>query len=304
MESLKEDWVMGLLGVLGFVVFKGVIQPLERDWVELLILLAVMVLLPVAMRQMGDLRSAATRWGFMAASWGLLLAFLLESGVLAALLALPLLLFSIWALGQALQKWLLSPQKLADTAQFATYLFWPVATLSAFSDRLGWAPLGFSPIIILLTAAHFHYAGFLLLWVLSNISRHGARTFIQKTIVWCVLLGIPAVAVGITASNFGADPLLETLAATLMALGGLGLAFWHGWLAFSAKAPLLTRLGYWGLCICLSAGMGLALLYGWRSYFPMPFLSIPWMYALHGTLNTVGVGILGVLVWKKELSFG
>lgn len=304
MGKLNGASLAGILGLIGFVMIKGVTQPLERDWVELLILLAVMVLLPVAMRQLGDLRSSAAHWGYILASWTLLLAFLLEPGVAAALLALPLLLFSIWTLGQALQKWLLSPQALADTAQFAAYLFWPVATLSAFSDRFGWAPLGFSPIIILLTAAHFHYAGFLLLWVLSNISRSGTTTFVQKAVAWCVLLGIPAVAVGITASNFGADPLLETLAATLMALGGLGLAFWHGWLAFSAKVPVLLRLGYLGLCTCLSAGMVLALLYGWRSYFPWSFLSIPWMYALHGTLNTVGVGILGVLVWKKELSFG
>lgn len=299
MEKLNVEKIAGGLGLLTFVIVKGGMQPLERDWVELLILLAVLLLLPVAMRQMGDLSSSVLRWSYGLAAWGLLSGFCLEPGMVAACLALPLLLFSLWALGRALQSWLLSAQTLSDTAQFAAYLFWPVGTLAAFSDRLGWAPLEFSPIIILLTVAHFHYAGFLLPWVLSNIARREGSHFIQKLIGYGVLMGIPAVAVGITASKLGIHPFLETLAATIMALGGLGLALWHGWLAVSAKIPVLTRLGYLSLCLCLSAGMILALLYGWRYYFPMSFLSIPWMYALHGSLNTLGVGVLGVLLWGK-----
>lgn len=297
MGKLNGEKIVGVLGLLAFVMIKGGMQPLERDWVELLILLAVLLLLPVAMRQMGDLSSVVMRWSYWLAAWGLLLAYCWEPGLVAACLALPLVLFSLWAVGRALQTWLLSAQTLADTARFAAYLFWPVGTLAAFSDRLGWAPLGFSPIIILLTVAHFQYAGFLLPWVLSNIARSKSADFIQKLIAYCIFIGIPAVAVGITASNFGIHPLLETLAATLMALGGLGLGLWHGWLAFSIKIPMLTRLGYLGLCLCLSAGMILALLYGWRYYFPLSFLSIPWMYALHGSLNTLGVGVLGVLLW-------
>lgn len=300
MEKLDGEKIVGALGLLAFVLIKGGMQPLERDWVALLILLAVLLLLPVAIRQMGGWGSAMMRWSYGLAAWGLLLAYCWEPGIVAACLALPLLLFSLWALGRALQTWMLAAQTLADNARFAAYLFWPVGTLAAFSDRLGWAPLGFSPIIILLTAAHFHYAGFLLPWVLSNIARSKPADFLQKLITYGVFMGIPAVAVGITASNFGAHPLLETLAATLMALGGLGLALWHGWLAFSINIPMLTRLGYLGLCLCLSAGMILALLYGWRYYFPLPFLSIPWMYALHGSLNTLGVGVLGVLLWGNN----
>lgn len=299
MEKLDGEKIVGVLGLLAFVMIKGGMQPLERGWVELLILLAVMLLLPVAMRQMGDLSSPMVRWTYWLAAWGLLLAYCWQPGIVVAGLALPLLLFSLWALGRALQTWLLSKQTLADTARFAAYLFWPVGTLAAFSDRLGWTPLGFSPIIILLTVAHFHYAGFLLPWVLSNIARREPADFIQKLIAYCIFMGIPAVAVGITGSNFGIHPFLETLAATLMALGGLGLALWHGWLAFSVKIPVLTRLGYLGLCLCLGTGMILALLYGWRYYFPLSFLSIPWMYALHGSLNTLGVGVLGVLLWGK-----
>ena len=198
--------------------------------------------------------------------------------------------------------WMLSTMTIADKVQFAAYLYFPIGPLAAFSDRLDWTPLGFSPIIILLTAAHFHYAGFLLPWVLSNLLRKRAPSILQHWVAWAVLLGIPAVAVGITSAQFGADPWLETIAATLMALGGLGVAIGHAGLALESGQSWPQRLSGLGLFLCLGTGMILALLYGWRNYFPLPFLSIPWMYALHGTMNTLGVGVFGILVYRQTLA--
>jgi YndJ-like protein len=230
----------------------------------------------------------------------LLLAYLQEPGIVAALFALPWLLVSLWLFDRALQKLLLSPLALVDKVQFAAYLYFPIGPLAAFSDRLGWAPLDFSPTIILLTAAHFHYAGFLLPWVLSNLLGRKVPSFWQCWVAWAVLLGIPAVAVGITSAQFGVDPWLETFAATLMALGGLGVAFWHAGLAFESGQALSRRFAMLGLFLCLGTGMILALLYGWRSYFPLSFLSIPWMYEVHGTMNTLGVGLFGILIYRKS----
>ncbi len=302
-ELKYRELISGALGVGLYWVWRGSVQPLEKDWVELLVLLGAMILVPMAMRQSGGVKTNAERFGVILSTWALLLAYLQEPGIPAALLALPWMLVSIWLLGNALQKLLLSlsPMTLADKVQFAAYLYFPIGPLAAFSDRLGWAPLDFSPIIILLTAAHFHYAGFLLPWILANLLRQKEPSSWQRWVAWAVLLGIPAVAVGITSAQFGADPWLETFAATLMALGGLGVAFWHAGLALEAGQALSRRLVKLGLFLCLGTGMILALLYGWRNYFPLPFLSIPWMYALHGTLNTLGVGVFGILVWNKTL---
>ena len=41
----------------------------------------------------------------------------------------------------------------------------------------------------------------------------------------------------------------------------------------------------------------LALLYGCRAYFPLAWLDIPWMRAVHGTANALGFGLAGVLGW-------
>lgn len=303
MGKLVKHWelISGGLGLLLYWVWKGSVQPLEKDWVELLVLLGAMVFVPMAMQQSGGLKTKAERGVAIWSTWALLLAYLQEPGIVAALFALPWLLVSIGLFERALQKLLLSPLALVDKVQFAAYLYFPIGTLAAFSDRLDWAPLGFSPIIILLTAAHFHYAGFLLPWVLANLLHQKKPSRWQRWVAWAVLLGIPAVAVGITSAQFGVDPWLETLAATLMALGGLGVAFWHAGLALESRRPIYQKLAMQGLFLCLGTGMILALLYGWRNYFPLPFLSIPWMYALHGTMNTLGVGVFGILVWGKTL---
>lgn len=299
-ELKYGELISGGLGVGLYWVWKGAFY-YEEEWVELLLLLGAMIFVPMAMRQLGDLKTKAERGVVIWATWALLLAYLQVPGIVAALFALPWLLVSLWLFDRALQKLLLSPLTLVDKVQFAAYLFFPIGPLAAFSDRLGWAPLDFSPIIILLTAAHFHYAGFLLPWVLSNLLRQRAPSILQRWVAWAVLLGIPAVAVGITSAQFGVDPWLETSAATLMALGGLGVAFWQAGLALESRQALSQRFAMLGLFLCLGTGMILALLYGWRSYFPLPFLSIPWMYALHGTLNTLGVGVFGILVWGKTL---
>lgn len=304
MEKRVKHWelISGGLGVLSYWIWKGGVKPIEKDWVELLVLLGAMVFVPMAMRQSGTLNTKTERWAVILATWALLFAYLQAPGILAALLALPWVLVSIWLLGNAFQKLLLSTMTMADKVQFAAYLYFPIGPLAAFSDRLDWAPLGFSPIIILLTAAHFHYAGFLLPWVLANLLRQREPSILQRWVAWAVLLGIPAVAVGITSAQFGVDPWLETCAATLMALGGLGVAFWYVGLALESGQSWPQRLGGLGLFLCLGTGMTLALLYGWRNYFPLPFLSIPWMYALHGTMNTLGIGLFGILIYRKTLA--
>lgn len=45
----------------------------------------------------------------------------------------------------------------------------------------------------------------------------------------------------------------------------------------------------------LVAGLLLALLYGWRFHHQWAWLTIPWMYATHGVLNSVGFVLLSFL---------
>jgi hypothetical protein len=296
---MKNIHWLSTIGFLGFWCYRGTLHPLEKDWVELLIVLAAMVLVPIVLRCTGMVERQREQIAVALAAWALLAAYTQQPGILAAILALPWLLVSVLTLGKALQNFLLSNRDYADVALFSAYLFFPVGPIAAFSDRLAWTPLGFSPIIILLTAAHFHYAGFLLPWIATQVLSKAKSRLAAQVLSLLIVSGIPAVALGITLSQFGAPAWIETAAATIMASGGMVLAVWHLPLAFEKNNPLPIRIGQLGIAGCLFFGMTLALLYGWRTYFPMPFLSIPWMYALHGSLNTLGVGVLGVWVWNR-----
>jgi hypothetical protein len=52
--------------------------------------------------------------------------------------------------------------------------------------------------------------------------------------------------------------------------------------------------------------MTLAGLYGLRTWVSVSWLDIPWMWALHGTANSLGVGVAGLLAWvlASHLSAG
>ncbi|MEN0050921.1 MAG: YndJ family transporter, partial [Bacteroidota bacterium] len=167
-------------------------------------------------------------------------------------------------------------------------LFLTVGAAWAFADRLGFEAFGFDSTIVLLTAAHFHYAGFCLMLIAGWTER--------KSAIYGVLIGVPMVAIGISSSHLDGPPLVEVVAVTIMVAAGIWVGLLHLLLAkqmqFRAYACLWVLAG-----LALISGMVLALLYGWRYYFLIPSLSIPSMYALHGTLNAIGFAAPALIAW-------
>ena len=137
------------------------------------------------------------------------------------------------------------------------------------ADRLGFYPLDFSPDIVRLTAVHFHYAGFALPLVagLSLRRRPGPAARVAAA---GVIAGVPAVAIGITASQLGATPLIETGAVALTAAASLVLAGVLAGLARDPRGPALAR-PFWGMSAgALASAMVLASIYGGRYVFEGP----------------------------------
>jgi len=187
-------------------------------------------------------------------------------------------------------------------ARLAAFLFLPVGCVWALFDQLGYQPLGFSGIIVLLTGIHFHYAGFALprltgLWLQSE-----PRGPVFKWATWGVIAGVPLVAIGITTSQLGLPDWVEVLCVSVLAASALVVSLAQLEWAFRAPLPLLARLMFALGGLALASGMVLAVLYGWRSLFPMAWLSIPAMIATHGTLNSLGFCLPGLVAWKVHLS--
>lgn len=60
----------------------------------------------------------------------------------------------------------------------------------------------------------------------------------------------------------------------------------------------LVRLGFVVSGVSLLAAMLLALGFGLRYVFPNLALTMPQMWAVHGTLNAFGFGLCGILAWR------
>lgn len=279
-------------------------------WAEAMVVLAALVLMPMTWclaRDFEDAGWAERLWKFdwhLQLPGGLLLtaAFLLPEGVLAVVCALPwFLALAVMAIDGLLRLRRHGVKPLGVFCRDVGLLYASIGGAWLLADRGGWEPLGFAPEIVLLTAVHFHFSG-LILPVLAGLAlNRRPECPIGRSSMWLVLLGVPLVAVGITTTQLGGPAMLETIATGVLILGGLGVAFQHVALAVTEGCVRATVRILWGVAgICLAAGMTLAALYALRGHIAaLPWLDIPWMRALHGTLNALGFSLLALLAWCR-----
>lgn len=266
-------------------------SPFREGYVFLLLLAAPLWLVPIGWRLLGY--SNRLRWLGLLAALSLTIAYLIPQGNIAGLLALPWVILNLVLAFRAL----FAPLSLAleKLCELGALIFIVVGACWALADRIDYSPLDFDSIITLLTAVHFHYAGFILPIVTARLIPKVSPTW-GTWLGYGVLAGMPLVAIGITAEHIDLPPLLESLAVTIMASAGASVGLSHLWLGWKHRDQ---RYGWAWLIggMALLVGMTLALFYGWRHFHQLSFLSIPWMYAVHGTLNAIGFAVPVLLGW-------
>jgi hypothetical protein len=168
-----------------------------------------------------------------------------------------------------------------------------------FADRAGQRPRGFDGATVALTAVHFHFAGLLLPLLAGLTVRAFPESRLATRAAVGVVLGVPAVAIGITTTQFGWGPAFEGAAGCGLALAGMAVAVLHVRLGTEPSTGSPVKRGLFLVAgASLFFGMTLAAVYAARSFAaPMPWLDVPWMRAVHGTVNAVGFGLGGVLAW-------
>ncbi len=146
-------------------------RPFEPGWAAGLLLLGPLTIVPLGLRlaaRAGTMGGAAGLWRVAVrcqpvAALLLLVAFTRPVGWTAAALAVPWLLVTglvaLAGLIRVRQRGLTSPGALCIDAGL---IYLAIGGGWTLLDRLGVRPLGFEPVIVLLTAVHFHYAGFIL----------------------------------------------------------------------------------------------------------------------------------------------
>lgn len=224
--------------------------------------------------------------------------FLLPQGILAAMLASVWLLvtglIALFGLARLLSRGIV-PAEEACLDVGLIYLVvgggWLVIA------RYGLQPLGFGDTIVLLTAVHFHYAGFAapLLAGLAGRMLHESSRWIRwvfRITFVCVVAGTPLVAAGITFS-----PVLALAGTIVVAIGLLLLAV----LVIACIVPRLSsRLPQMLLIVSAASStiaMVLACVYAYSIVTKQLLLNISQMAMTHGIANALGFSLCGLLAW-------
>ncbi|MFP5342426.1 MAG: YndJ family transporter [Candidatus Limnocylindria bacterium] len=275
-----------------------------RTLIVALFLVGPLVVVPLGLRLVPTQGSATAarllriaRWTALPAGVALAVAFVLEPGAIAALLTVPWLATAVLAGLVAL----LDGRAAIDRGRFlrpgphhaiwAALLFLGVAAGHATADRLSLQPFGFAPLIVLLTAVHFTFAGFGLVLVGALVAETRPARWLELAL-GSLVVGMPVTALGF----FGVRPAVLA-GAWLVAAGGLGIGL-----------ELVRSTGVAGVARALRVMAGLALLvamplaalYAAGDVLGLAWLDIPVMARTHGALNVLGFAVPAVVALTLE----
>jgi YndJ-like protein len=288
--------IAGRFSILAIVCWAIKPLPQQPEWAVLMTLFAALWLVPIGFQQVRKRQSLFTTneimllWHLPAVLL-LAISFILEKGNIAGVLSVP---YAAWNLAILLRGVKINFQ-LPYLMTLAAWGFLLNASIWLCFDRFDYQPLNFSAWIVLLTGAHFHYAGFALTLVLALFLNKKPQDKMAQIASWAVLMGVVLTATGITLTQLGFTIFIETLAGIVMALAGVLSGFVFIKNSFTETQPTKTLWLIGGSCLVFA--MILAFLYASRSFIVLPFLDIPFMQAVHGSVNALGFGTLMLLGW-------
>ncbi|WP_197532516.1 YndJ family transporter [Symmachiella macrocystis] len=280
-------------------------EPFEMRWAAGLFLLAPLVLMPLALplttvtmssKLISPLWITLWRIQFPAATL-VAISFTLPTGTWAGLMAVPWLLTTgLIALIGLLDFDADQNRSLERLCSQVAMLYLPIGGVATVMTRSELTVFGFSDIIILATAVHFHYAGFILLILAGQVIRHRPGKIVRVATA-LALFGIPALATGITLSRFNyLYP--EWLAAVGLSVVAMIIAWGQCRVAVrkfcGVRRSLLLISG-----LSLIAGMCMSILFAAGVFRGVHLLGIdiPWMLRYHAVINAFGFALCGVCGW-------
>jgi len=267
---------------------------LLQHWEGALVVFAALALVPTGLQLLGVFPG----YGYWFAAAGLAVGYLLYPHPSAVFFALPYLLLASWLLLQDVLNLLVFRKfTLNKVLRAVATGYWTTGAAWAMCWLAGIRPLGFDAVIVGLTAAHFHVAGFVLTVAVYCLFSYQPDR-VNRLLGGAALIGMPLVATGITLTQLGYSPWVEQVSAAFFAVFALGVLVQHLRLAVQSPIHAAARLAWAVGAVCLLAGAALASLYALRFSLPIYWVNIPNMKIWHGTLNAVGFGWLTLQGWK------
>jgi hypothetical protein len=294
-------------GILWLALVAGRLAGLTRlTLIDLLFLLAPLVIAPLGLALVAFdeglpqvLLTAAIRLQPIGAVLAVV-AFLLPIGLPAAIPSTAWLLVcviaALGALAHLIQGRSLHAERLATAAAVGFMAF---GAIWLVLSRGGVAPIGLSPIIVEMTAVHFHFTGFaatlmaaLLLIRLREDGGVARRAAVGASLL--LVAGSPVLAMGWATPVHVLQVAGAILVATGVVVTSVVLFFRSASLVESTSARVLLRLS---ACAPLLP-MVLAVEYSAGHVFGFPTLDIQGMALIHGDLNALGFSLLGLVGWS------
>src|ERR1017187_6134682 len=178
-------------------------------------------------------------------------------------------------------------------------VLWADAGGGGRATRWGMRPMGIQEPIGLLTAVHFHFAGFATAMIAAATicfsEKRGEHPWLKRLVL--MVVGLPIVV----AAGFVISPVVKMVAALLFSASVAGLAIAVracGTKAANTTARILLQVA----AGAVFAGMVLSGAYAVADYLGSGALTIPQMARTHGVLNAVGFCLSGLLGWLVESS--
>jgi hypothetical protein len=283
--------------LFGLVVWAGALVLLPAPLAARILLLAPLVIVPRLLALLPDRRwvGRMAGWPALAAALPLLVAFGTTSGLLAAAFVLPWLALALTgalaaaAHGLGHLPAILRPGNWTELGVDVALAFWAVGAAFLLLDRLGLAT-GFSPVIVLLTATHFHFAGLGLLGLASLLARD--RPWLRASVAGLVV-GIPVTALGFVLVSDA----VNAIGALCVGTAGIGVGIGLLTVSPGRTASWASRLA--GIALLIGMPMGIA--WSIAILFGQTFLDLDTMIRTHGALNATAV-FLTVTTYRSERS--
>jgi hypothetical protein len=165
------------------------------------------------------------------------------------------------------------------------------------ASRLGLRPMAIQEPIGLLTAVHFHYAGFATAMIAAAMLQFAAQRQEYRWLRWlvAVVIGMPF----IVALGFVISPQLKLGAAAAFSAAVAGLAVVLRSCAKRLESGT-ARVLFHVASVTVFAGMVLSTAYAVADFRGSDVLPIPQMARTHGILNAVGFCLPALLGWLVE----
>ena len=295
-----------LLGAIVWasILFINTSDSYEMELITKVLLLGILVIVPLGLSLISNFETENApriyRHALLLqplAATSVVASFFVKPGIVAAIMACGWLV--VTAVAGVFGLWRLFRPEFRNANEIsisAGLVYLPIGAAWLIMSRLGIQPLGFGDTIVLLTAVHFHFAGFAAPILAGMAGRrlpaNGSVRSLFSAAVIAIVVGTPLVATGITLA-----PSIALAGALVISLGLFLLSMLvAGWIV-----PSVGFLPAQILLLISSASslpaMTFACIYAYSIVFKKLLIDIPQMAMTHGVVNAFGFALCGLIAW-------